>query len=62
MRKTVEETSKRHVKKMSDLLESRGEDNTVKVIGAIDPPRFVIDLLSFGPKHPVGDEFNEMTF
>ena len=40
----------------------RGVENTVKVIGAIDPPRFVIDLLSFGPKHPVRDEFNEMHF
>ena len=35
---------------------------TVKIIGDLKPPKYVIDLLSLGPKHPVLDQFNKMHF
>ena len=40
----------------------RSVGNTVKIIGDLEPPKYVIDLLSLGPKHPVLDQFNEMHF
>ena len=40
----------------------RSVGNTVKIIGDLKPPKYVIDLLSLGPKHPVLDQFNKMHF
>ena len=28
----------------------------------INPPQYVLDLLSFGPKHPIRDKFDDMIF
>ena len=40
----------------------RSLNNVVKVMCDIKPPQYVLDLLSFGPKHPVKDKFNEIGF
>ena len=57
----------RHNKKLVALAAEqekplRSVGNTVKIIGDLEPPKYVIDLLSLGPKHPVLDQFNEMHF
>ena len=40
----------------------RNTDNAVKVMCDVKIPQYVLDLLSFGPKHPVKDKFNEVDF
>ena len=57
----------RHNKKLVGLAAEqekplRSVGNTVKIFGDLKPPKYVIDLLSLGPKHPVLDQFNEMHF
>ena len=57
----------RHNKKLVGLAAEqekplRSVENTVKIIGDLKPPKYVIDLLSLGPKHPVLEQFNEMHF
>ena len=58
----------RHQKKLHMLAREqerplRAVQNTVKMIGDVEePPKFVVDLLSLGPKHPVRDKFNRMHF
>ena len=34
----------------------------VVIIDGGEFPKFVLDILSFGPKHPVRDKFNEVQF
>ena len=67
MRVSYQEVSDRHRKKLDDLagLQEKPLHNvgkTVHVGDNVDVPQFVIDYLSFGPKHPVLDKFNEMHF
>ena len=62
---TTAETNKRHQHKLHELSAKQEKplrhiQNTVKVMCDVQPPQFVLDLLSFGPKHPVRDEFDEM--
>ena len=35
---------------------------TVKVVGTLDSPSYVVDILSLGMKHPINDKFNETHF
>ena len=68
MKETVEEVDARHAKKLHKLsrrqeqpLRSK-DDRTVKVVGDIDLPQHVQELLAYGPKHPIRGPFNDMHF
>ena len=67
VRKVNKETSERHHKKLAALATKqdkplRGIGTTVHTIGDIELPRWAIDVLSLGPKHPVRTKFNELHF
>ena len=36
--------------------------NNVVTLDAVEPPKFALEVLSFGPKHPVRDKFNGVHF
>ena len=60
-------TMNTHAKKLASLAAKqdkplRGVGNTVRVVGDITPPQYVVDFLSLGPKHPVMDTFKETHF
>ena len=40
----------------------RAVGNTVRVLGDINPPSLVVDLLFLGTKHPILDKFDETSF
>ena len=58
----------RHQKKLQMLATEqerplRNLKNTVKIVGDVqEPPKFVMDILALGPKHPVRDKFNKLHF
>ena len=67
MRVSYQEVSDRHRKKLDDLarLQENPLHNNGKAVHVgdnVDVPLFVIDYLSFGPKHPVLHKFNELHF
>ena len=39
-----------------------GSHNNVVTLDGVELPKFVLDVLSLGPKHPVRDKFNEVHF
>ena len=39
-----------------------GSHNNVVTLEGVELPKFVLDVLSLGPKHPVRDKFNEVHF
>ena len=39
-----------------------GSHNNVVTLDGVELPKFVLDVLSLGPKHPVRDKFNEVYF
>ena len=39
-----------------------GSHNSVVTLDGVELPKFVLDVLSLGPKHPVRDKFNEVHF
>ena len=57
----------RHIKKLRDVSEQQEKPlrfigRTVVVIGDLETPQYVLDVLSMGPKHTVLDKFNELLF
>ena len=39
-----------------------GFQNIVVTLDAVELPKFVLEVLSFGPKHPVRDKINEVHY
>ena len=39
-----------------------GSHSNVVIMDGSELPKFLFDILSFGPKHPVRDKFNELHF
>ena len=68
MRDTNTAVDLRHNKKLEQLSKRQEQplrtidDNTVKVIGDIQLPQHVKELLAYGPKHPVRGTFNDIHF
>ena len=66
-RVTNGEISARHHKKLQELATKqekplRNIKNTVRLMCDINLPQYASDLLSFGPKHPIRDNFDDMNF
>ena len=40
----------------------KGSHNNVVTLDGVELPKFVLDVLSLSPKHPVRDKFNEVHF
>ena len=68
MRDLSELLSKRLNDKLAKLSERQdkplrnGSHNNVVTLDDVEQPKFVLDVLSLGPKHPVRDKFNEVHF
>ena len=68
MRNHSELSSKRLNDKLAKLSERQdrpllnGPHNNVVTLDGVELPKFVLDFLSLGPKHPVRDKFNELHF
>ena len=74
MRDHSELTSKRLNDKLAKLSERqdrplrngsqyvRCNNNNVVILDGVELPKFVLDVLSLGPKHPVWEKFNEVHF
>ena len=66
-RVTNGEISARHHKKLQELATKkekplRNIKNTVRLMCDINLPQYASDLLPFGPKHPIRDNFDDMNF
>ena len=68
MRDHSELISKRLNDKFGKLTERQdrplqnGSHNNVVTLDGVELPKFNLDVLSLGPKHPVRDKFNEVSF
>ena len=68
MRDHSELISKRFNDKLAKVSEKQdrplrnGSHNNVITLAGVELPKFVLDVLSLGPKHPVRDKFNEVHF
>ena len=68
MRDHSELFSKRLNDKLAKISEKQdrpllnGSHNNVVTLEGVELPKFVLDVLSLGPKHPVRDKFNEVHF
>ena len=66
-RVTNGEVSARHQKKLQEPATKQGKSlrnikNTLRMMCDINPPKYVLDLLSFGPKHSIRDQFDAINF
>ena len=68
VRNQVVNSEQRLTEKLAKILEKQektlrsSEEKTVVVLSKIILPRFVKDLLAFGPKHPIREKFKELHF
>ena len=66
-REVLESIETRHEKKIQwlSLVQEKTlqtVQKTVESVGDMNPPQYVVSYLSFGPKHPIIDKFNEIQF
>ena len=64
-RVTNGEVSSRHQKKLQERATKqekplRNIKSTVRIMCDINPPQSALDLMSFGPKHPIRDKLDDM--
>ena len=64
----IHDIKDRHEKKLKKLAERQDRplmkvnDKSVRALDGIELPKWVHEVLGFGPKHPVRDRFNELHF